>query len=151
VTVSSVVFLPHAPTSVSAVRRRLCAELRASGVYEEVADDAAVIISELISNALRHARPLPSGDIRVSWTYQTDAIELSVSDGGAMTEPRMARATLSSLGGRGLSIVDTLADGWGVLHEDEGTTVWATLRSRQAPNGHSVPLIQPGQIALDHM
>jgi anti-sigma regulatory factor (Ser/Thr protein kinase) len=117
------------------VRRRLAAELLASGVYEDIADDAAVIISELISNALRHARPLPSGDIRVAWNHQGDLIQLAVSDGGAMTEPRRARATLSSLGGRGLGIVETLADGWGVLHEDGGTTVWATLHSPHASSG----------------
>lgn len=104
-------------------------------MYEDIADDAAVIVSELISNALRHARPLPSGDIRVAWTRQGDLIQLAVSDGGATTEPRRARATLSSLGGRGLGIVETLADGWGVLHEDGGTTVWATLRSPHTSNG----------------
>lgn len=140
---SSVVFLPHTPSSVSGVRKRLCAELRASGVYEEVADDAAVVISELISNALRHARPLPSGEIRVSWSHEGDLIQLAVSDGGSMTEPRRTRAALSSLGGRGLSIVETLSDGWGVAHDDDGTTVWANLRARQSPNGHAAPLIQP--------
>lgn len=117
------------------VRRRLCAELLDSGAYQEVADDAAVVVSELISNALRHARPLPSGEIRVAWTWQGDLVQLSVSDGGAMTEPRRSRATLSSLGGRGLSIVNTLADGWGVLHGDEETTVWATLRAPRSSNG----------------
>ncbi|MFL6053153.1 MAG: ATP-binding protein [Actinoallomurus sp.] len=137
-------FLPHAPSSVSGVRKRLCAELRASGVYEEVADDAAVVISELISNALRHARPLPSGEIRVSWSHEGDLIQLAVSDGGSMTEPRRTRAALSSLGGRGLSIVETLSDGWGVAHDDDSTTVWANLRAGQSsPNGHAAPLIQP--------
>ncbi|MEV5750837.1 ATP-binding protein [Actinoallomurus sp. NPDC052308] len=148
--VSSVVFLPHAPSSVSDVRKRLCSELRASGVYEEVADDAAVIISELISNALRHARPLPSGDIRVSWAYEGDLIQLAVSDGGSMTEPRRTRAALSSLGGRGLSIVEALSDGWGVSHESDSTTVWAELRAAQpSDNGHAVPLMQPLRIAFD--
>lgn len=147
---SSVVFLPHAPSSVSGVRKRLCAELRASGVFEEIADDAAVVISELISNALRHARPLPSGEIRVSWSHEGDLIQLAVSDGGSMTEPRRTRAALSSLGGRGLSIVETLSEGWGVSHDDDGTTVWANLRAGQPSNGHAVPLIQPIRIAFDH-
>jgi anti-sigma regulatory factor (Ser/Thr protein kinase) len=129
------VFLPHAPSSVSMVRRRLCAELLDSGVYQEVADDAAVVVSELISNALRHARPLPSGEIRVAWTWQGDLVQLAVSDGGAPTEPRRSHAALSSLGGRGLSIVSTLAEGWGVLHGDEETTVWATLSARRSANG----------------
>lgn len=140
---SSVVFLPHTPSSVSAVRRQLCAELLASGVYEEIAEDATVIVSELISNALRHARPLPSGEIRVDWCRQGDLIRLAVSDGGAMTEPRRARPTLSSLGGRGLSIVETLAERWGVLHEDGGTTVWATIHCPQRSNGVTVTHLKP--------
>lgn len=148
---SSVVFLPHTPSSVSAVRKRLFAELRASGVFDEVVDDAAVVVSELISNALRHARPLPSGDIRVSWAWEGELIRLAVSDGGAMTEPRRASATLSSLGGRGLGIVEALAEGWGFHHEDEGTTVWATLRSPSTANGHTVQLIASTHIALDHL
>ncbi|GAA4637590.1 hypothetical protein GCM10023196_091990 [Actinoallomurus vinaceus] len=146
---SSVVFLPHAPSSVSDVRKRLCADLLASGVYEEVADDAAVVISELISNALRHARPLPSGEIRVSWSHDGDLIQLAVSDGGSMTEPRRTRAALSSLGGRGLSIVETLSEGWGVSHEDDGTTVWAILRAIQPANGHHVPAVHPMKIVFD--
>ena len=139
-------FLPHTPSSVSTVRRRLCAELLASGVYEETAEDATVIVSELISNALRHARPLPSGEIRVDWCRQGDLIRLAVSDGGAMTEPRRARATLSSLGGRGLSIVETLADRWGVHHEDGGTTVWATIHCPQRSNGVTLGRLEPGML-----
>ncbi|MCP2338053.1 ATP-binding protein [Actinomadura rupiterrae] len=121
------VLLPHAPSSVAVARRRLGSELTASGVDSSVIDDASVIVSELISNALRHARPLPSGQVRVTWTRRGDLIEISVSDGGATTEPRRGPGTLSSLGGRGLGIVETLAEGWGVRREDGATTVWARL------------------------
>jgi anti-sigma regulatory factor (Ser/Thr protein kinase) len=110
-------------------RQHLCAQLLASGVRESTVDDAAVIVSELLSNALRHARPLPSGEVRVAWNRQGDVVEVSVSDGGSSTEPRRSRPTLSSLGGRGLGIVESLADCWGVRHEDGATTVWALLRA----------------------
>jgi anti-sigma regulatory factor (Ser/Thr protein kinase) len=128
---SSVVLLPHAPASVAVARRRLGSELFASGVLEAVIDDVNVVISELLSNALRHARPLPSGQIRLTWARNGDLIEVAVTDGGAMTEPRRSSPTLSSLGGRGLGIVETLAEYWGVRYEDGGTTVWAVLRSRR--------------------
>jgi anti-sigma regulatory factor (Ser/Thr protein kinase) len=106
--------------------------LLSSGILEAVVDDATVIISELLSNALRHARPLDTGEIRVAWSRHGDAIEVAVSDGGAATEPRRSRPTLSSLGGRGLAIVETLAECWGVRHEiGGGTTVWAILRVPQ--------------------
>lgn len=148
---SSVVLLPHAPSSVATVRRRLHADLCATGVHDDIADDASVVISELISNALRHARPLPTGDIRVSWSRDDDLIHLAVSDGGAMTEPRRARATLSSLGGRGLGIVEALADGWGVRHEEEGTTVWAILRSSRSVSGAGdIRFNEQAEVAFDH-
>ncbi|WP_116022902.1 ATP-binding protein [Thermomonospora umbrina] len=128
---SSVVLLPHAPSSVAVARRRLASDLRATGVRTCVIDDAGVIISELLSNALRHARPLPSGQIQVSWERSGDEVEVAVCDGGAMTEPRCSRPTLSSLGGRGLGIVEALAECWGVRHEDGRTTVWAVLNAPQ--------------------
>ena len=138
---SSVVLLPHAPSSVAVARKRLSSELVDSGVYESIVDDAAVIVSELISNALRHARPLPSGQVRVCWLRRGDALELEVSDGGAMTEPRRGPGTLSSLGGRGLGIVEALSDGWGVRHDDGSTTVWAVLRAPRSSgdNGRCAP------------
>jgi anti-sigma regulatory factor (Ser/Thr protein kinase) len=126
---SSVVLLPHAPSSVAVARRRLSAELAASGVFESIVDDASVIVSELLSNALRHARPLPSGQVRLTWVRTGELLELAVSDGGAMTEPRRGPGTLSSLGGRGLGIVEALCEGWGVRHDDGSTTVWAVLRA----------------------
>jgi anti-sigma regulatory factor (Ser/Thr protein kinase) len=123
------VLLPHAPSSVAVARQRLCAQLLASGVADPIVADAAVIVSELLSNALRHARPLPSGEVRVAWNRHGGVIEVSVSDGGASTEPRRGRHTPSSLGGRGLGIVESLAECWGVRHEDGAVTVWALLRA----------------------
>jgi anti-sigma regulatory factor (Ser/Thr protein kinase) len=133
---SSVVLLPHAPSSVAIARQCLSSELIASGVRQSVIDDVNVITSELLSNALRHARPLPSGHVKLTWVSAGDAIEVAVSDGGAMTEPRRNHPTLSSLGGRGLGIVESLAECWGVRYEDGATTVWALLRSTQPSGGN---------------
>ncbi|RAY14920.1 ATP-binding protein [Actinomadura craniellae] len=135
--------LPHAPSSVSIARKRLSTELRGCGVFDSVIDDAAVIVSELLSNALRHARPLPSGQLRVTWSCNRETLELAVSDGGAMTEPRRNRPALSSLGGRGLGIVETLAECWGVRHEDGATTVWAVLRTYRRADGESTSMVTP--------
>ncbi|MFI0357318.1 ATP-binding protein [Actinomadura sp. 9N407] len=140
---SSVVLLPHAPSSVAVARRRLSAELSDSGVFESIVDDANVIVSELLSNALRHARPLPSGQIRVTWIRSGDLLELAVSDGGAMTEPRRGPGTLSSLGGRGLGIVEALSEGWGVRHDDGSTTVWAVLRAPKSAEAQSPADVLP--------
>lgn len=137
---SSVVLLPHTPASVATARRRLTAELAESGVPEPAVNDAAVVLSELVSNALRHARPLSCGQVEVAWKWRHDIVQIAVSDGGAVTEPRRARPALSSLGGRGLGIVETLAMRWGVHRADGTTTVWATLPApRPAPGTRPVP------------
>ncbi len=93
--------------------------------------DATLVLSELVSNAIRHARPLPGGQVRVSWTLDGGTLELAVSDGGGPTCPRAARYSVSSLGGRGLSIVDHLSRRWGVRSDELGSTVWAVLAVRQ--------------------
>lgn len=124
---SSVVLLPYAPSSVAVARQRLSGELREWGIFPAAIDDAVLVVSELLSNALRHAHPLPSGMVRVAWLLNEGLVEVAVSDGGAATEPRAGRPALSSLGGRGLGIVEHVAEEWGVRHEGEVTTVWALL------------------------
>jgi anti-sigma regulatory factor (Ser/Thr protein kinase) len=121
------VLLPYAPASVSLARRRLAAELTAAGIYDGTVSDAVLVVSELLSNAIRHARPLPGANLQVAWALGADAIEVAVSDGGAITRPVPAHATLSSLGGRGLDIVEFVARTWGVRTDDSGLTVWAVL------------------------
>jgi anti-sigma regulatory factor (Ser/Thr protein kinase) len=130
--VSSVVLLPYAPSSVAVARQRLSTDLHDCGVFSAAIDDAVLVVSELLSNALRHAHPLPSGMVRVAWLRSDEHIEVAVSDGGAATEPRAGRPTLSSLGGRGLGIVEYVAESWGVRHDGDTTTVWAIL---PAPDG----------------
>jgi hypothetical protein len=89
--------------------------------------DAALVTSELLSNAILHARPLPDACIRVSWILSATAVEIIVSDGGSATRPRAARPSLSSIGGRGLGIVEHLCSSWGVRTDERGTTVWAVV------------------------
>jgi anti-sigma regulatory factor (Ser/Thr protein kinase) len=124
---SAVVDLPHAPASVAVARRRLTEDLTAAGIYDTVVGDAALVISELLSNAIRHASPLPGENVQVAWAVGDGAIEVAVSDGGSATRPRAPDASLSSLGGRGLDIVDFLSRRWGVRTDDNGLTVWAIV------------------------
>jgi anti-sigma regulatory factor (Ser/Thr protein kinase) len=145
VSAPSAILLPHDPTSVGLARHRLGAELAGAGVMRAVVDDAVLIVSELLSNALRHARPLPSGNVRLSWRISADGyVEVSVIDGGAATEPRVSHTSLSALGGRGLGIVDRLSDQWGVRHDDGTTIVWAVLA-----DGALVPVAKEGSESLD--
>ncbi len=121
------VLLPCAPASVAVARQRLAADLNAAGIFAGAVGDAVLVVSELLSNAIRHARPLPGSSVQVAWALDEDAVEVAVSDGGAATRPTPAQATVSSLGGRGLGIVDYLARTWGIRADDGGLTVWAVL------------------------
>lgn len=104
-------------------------------------DDAALIASELVGNALRHARPLPEGGVSVRWELTDDSVRLEVTDGGGDTEPRLGAAgaverqlAIMTTGGRGLSIVEALSDSWGVRRRPDATTVWARLARRRRPS-----------------
>jgi anti-sigma regulatory factor (Ser/Thr protein kinase) len=133
---AATVHLPYASSSVRAARRRLAADLDERGVRGPLVDDAVLVLSEILSNALKHARPLDSGKVRVSWNVRGGALELEVTDGGGATRPHPARPSLSALGGRGLGIVSSLVADWGVRQMPGETTVWAVLplggRSRSA-------------------
>ncbi len=126
---SSVLMLPYTASSVGEARRRLVGDLAEAGVFEATACDAALVLSELISNALRHATPLPGSVVKVSWTLDGNCVEVAVSDGGGPTVPMVNKPTANALGGRGLGIVDRLALSWGVIprKDTSETTVWAVL------------------------
>jgi anti-sigma regulatory factor (Ser/Thr protein kinase) len=124
---ASVVLLPCVPSSVAVARGRIAAELRQAGLFAAAVGDAALVISELLSNAILHARPLPDSCIRVSWILSGASVEVIVSDGGSPTRPRASRPSLSSIGGRGLGIVEHLCSSWGVHADEGGTTVWAVV------------------------
>jgi anti-sigma regulatory factor (Ser/Thr protein kinase) len=139
---SSVVLLPWAPSSVATARWRLAADLREAGLVGATIGDAALVLSELLSNAIRHARPLPGALVQVSWALDDGSLTVSVRDGGGATRPHAGHPSASDLGGRGLAIVECLCSRWGVRASTGGVTVWASLPAppRRAPgmaNGHA--------------
>jgi anti-sigma regulatory factor (Ser/Thr protein kinase) len=142
VATSSALLLPFTASSVGVARRRLIRDLTEAGVYEGTACDAGLVISELISNALRHASPLPGSVVKVSWTLLQDSVEVAVSDGGGPTAPAVNEPTSWSIGGRGLGIVSRLSLRWGVRGSEGGdepeTTVWAELPVRYSRQVHLV-------------
>lgn len=87
-----------------------------------VSEDAALIVSELVANAARHA----GTGIHLTVRGLTEVLRLEVSDG--CTAPlRYPAPTLLAEGGRGLLLVDALASHHGVVGRVDGKTVWAEL------------------------
>ena len=106
---SSVVLLPYAPSSVAAARWQLSTDLREAGMVAAAIGDAALVLSELLSNAIRHARPLPGAHgPGVVDALATGHCRYRCSDGGGPTRPHAGHLPPSSLGGRGLAIVECL-------------------------------------------
>ena len=117
-------------TSVRVAREQLRSELRGDVPAASV-EDARMVVSELVANSLRYARPLAGHTIAVEWQVGLDGLRLSVTDGGSRTSlPCRRRPGELATGGRGLRIVESLARRWGVESEDTGTTVWAELDVR---------------------
>jgi anti-sigma regulatory factor (Ser/Thr protein kinase) len=130
---SAAVLLPYTPSSVAEARRRLTSELAAAGIYDTAVCDAAIVVSELLSNAIRHAAPLPDAQVRVTWTLDHDAVRIAVSDAGDGPLPQVTEPAPGAPGGRGLGIVESLSDHWGVQREEGVTTVWAQLAAPHRP------------------
>ena len=116
--------LPAHGTSVAAARGRVCELLRQWGVCEPVHDDVALVVSELFTNALVHT---DSSEITCWLQTTAETVYLAITDQGlGPTGPRVREPDAES--GRGLLLVNALAELWGVSNEHgHGRTVWAIL------------------------
>jgi anti-sigma regulatory factor (Ser/Thr protein kinase) len=104
--------------------RRTLEALRAS-VDDLVVDDAALLLSEVVSNSVRHAGLEPSDAIEVRIRGSRSMLHVDVIDPGPGFEPGTRP---SEDGGWGLRLVDQLATRWGV-ERGETTRVWFDLAS----------------------
>jgi two-component sensor histidine kinase len=130
----------HGAESAGRVRRHLVDELIRRGLSGAVVEDAALLVSELVSNAVRYAKPLPGDVLRVAWDLVGSHLLLKVTDGGGMDAPHRQDAGPRDTRGRGLAIVEAVAVRWGVERVDGNrSTVWAEL---------PVPGYRPGQAGL---
>lgn len=108
------------------MRSYLVEDLLGHGLSRSVADDAGLVVTELVGNAVRYAHPLPGGVLRVAWELTANRLLLKVTDGGGRGSPHRQSAGPRDTRGRGLAIVETLAARWGVERADgRPSTVWA--------------------------
>ncbi|NHA70035.1 ATP-binding protein [Phycicoccus sp. CMS6Z-2] len=119
--------VPADSSAVAGVRHEIVQDLSARDLPEDLVGEAEIVASELLTNALRHARPLSDGTIRVRWKIRGEVVEVEVTDGGGATVPKPAPRTVWLSSGRGLRIVRSLAHEWGVTEDRTGNVVWATL------------------------
>lgn len=123
--------LPSATTAPRIARKIANAALsstaggRAQPVSADCRGDVALVVSELVTNAVLHAR----GPIEFEVTVDDDVIEVRVSD-HTVDLPKITFANGDQVGGAGLRIVDRLARYWGVEQHPDGKVVWCQLTLR---------------------
>jgi len=109
------------PESVAGARR-FAAEVLA-GIPSDVLDMVQLMVSELATNCVRHARA--AFELTVAHAGREVRIEVTDDAGG---QPELRSPGPSDPTGRGLQIVGLFSDAWGVEHRsDDSTTVWFTV------------------------
>ena len=113
--------LPGDASSVARARRFMASVLK--DARQHTSEECALIVSELVSNAVRHANT----DVVLRVEERRGAIHLEIEDNGP-GEPEIKSPPVTELSGRGLKIVDALANDWGVRRTDQSAkVVWATV------------------------
>jgi anti-sigma regulatory factor (Ser/Thr protein kinase) len=96
-------------------------------VQERVRHELALLVSELVTNSVRHAG-LSAGDpIELELTSANGRVRVAVRDGGPGFDPQTA---VNGDGGLGLEIVAAVANEWGVERDADGCTVWCAVERR---------------------
>ncbi len=109
--------LPRVPVSVARARAGMRPLRGALGARYH---DAVLLVSELVTNAVRHGR---GATVRLTARVRPGSLHVEIVDGGSGFEPPESHPPASSPGGRGLQIVASLSDDWGV-YEGNSTHVW---------------------------
>lgn len=130
------------PELVGAARAFTTATL-AEWELDRFQDDAALIVSELASNAVLHART------PMRLTLQSDGrsfLRIEMHDDNPR-QPSLAPPMVDAASGRGLPLVVAIASEWGISSEQGGKTVWAELGERPARQADCVA--PPGAVGAE--
>lgn len=114
------------PSSTREARQLVLAALEASSL-DAAAPTAELVVSELVTNAVLHART----PIEVRLTVRPGLVRIEVHDGTAR-RPTRRYFSDEATSGRGLRLVEELCDAWGVEVDGAGKTVWAELSTTAA-------------------
>ncbi|MEU3855171.1 SpoIIE family protein phosphatase [Streptomyces sp. NPDC029554] len=114
------------PSAVARCRALVREQLEAWGVNEAAVYIVELVVSELITNAIKYGRD----PIRLR-LVQDQGLIVEVSDGGK-SSPHLRRAANEDEGGRGLFLVAQLTERWGTRHTPRGKTIWTLVPLRSA-------------------
>jgi anti-sigma regulatory factor (Ser/Thr protein kinase) len=119
------VTVPAGPAAPATARRALTRWL-SSRTRNGLLADAPIIVSELVTNSMRHAGLQDGATVRVSAALMNDVLRIEVEDRGTRGAFIRRAPNRDRGGGFGLNIIDALALRWGV-ERGTGTLVWVEL------------------------
>jgi anti-sigma regulatory factor (Ser/Thr protein kinase) len=119
--------LPAEPHSATIAR---VAVAGLDGHLGAVFGDVVLLISELVTNSVRHAGLDASQPLQLSVAMEGDAVRIAVRDPGPGFRPPKAPDDPAHVGGWGLVLVEQLSRRWGVDRVDGATVVWCELKRR---------------------
>lgn len=111
--------LPVDLRSARDARRFVAAVLQSWRMPELLDGDVQLLVSEVASNAVRHA----DSPLTIVVRYDGRVVRVEVGDGSRVI-PAALEPTLDQTGGRGLFLVESLADSWGVVPTTDGKRIW---------------------------
>lgn len=120
--------LPPVAKSVVAARRHVRDTLDSWG-YDQLTDAAMLLTSEIVTNAILHARTT----LLLGVTRTSDGVRIDVSDGSPVLPARRSHASDTATTGRGLQLLESLAVDWASDTTASGKTVWFTLSDSRDP------------------
>jgi serine/threonine-protein kinase RsbW len=120
---SSVATVPRTATSSARLRSLLWTTFACWSCDRDRLDDAALVLSELVGNAVRHAE----GDtVQVRLRRTDDVLRIAVHDHSA-AGPAPRHASVDDESGRGMLIIEALSSRWGWEPNGHGKVVWADV------------------------
>ena len=119
---SARIALPRSPASVGTARRFIEARTAAWSFPEPVGSQLVLIGSELVTNAVLHAR----SELTLTLELRDGWVRISVED-RSKAPPTLRHYQADDLTGRGLGVVAALSDSWGISTAADGKVVWAEV------------------------
>jgi GAF domain-containing protein/serine phosphatase RsbU (regulator of sigma subunit)/anti-sigma regulatory factor (Ser/Thr protein kinase) len=120
----SEIVLPPELSSASEARRFLTETVGSWGLHPDAAHDAALVLTELVTNAVLHTR----SPVRLVARRLPGTLRVEVHDGSHVLPTRRSHDVEASTG-RGLELVDSVSSRWGVHATDAGKAVWFEVRA----------------------
>ncbi|GAA1305245.1 ATP-binding protein [Saccharothrix xinjiangensis] len=114
--------LPASAGSSARARQVVAEAASAWGLSEDVSEDAVLVVTELVSNAVDHAE----GSVGLTISRTDSGLRIEVAD-NSPAPPEQKPIQVDSARGRGLIIVAALSAAWGMEPRSDGKVVWAEL------------------------